>query len=165
MAQIRFFRNMGLVVVGLLALVACTAKPVVEPVTVATRGAVTTDSAYLAPTAALPAKPADALLQLVKADGSTVNFTMADLKKLPLTSIMIGAKAEEGPALLEVLKAAGVTDFKQVTVSGDGVLTLTKAQITPQVVLDFSNRGTVKIASPDLPIPSPAKDLTLITVE
>jgi hypothetical protein len=178
MAQMRFFGKMGLVVAGLLALAACTDDRIIEPIFTVTSGpaagvagpdpapvATVAEAAYPGPTTAFPTKPAEALFQLVRPDGAIVNFAMADLKKLPLTSIMVGAKAEEGPALLEVLKAAGVTDFKQVTVSGDGSLTLTKAQITPQVVLDFSNRGTVKIAGPDLPIPSPAKDLTLIKVE
>jgi hypothetical protein len=118
-----------------------------------------------AETATLPPKPAEAIFQLVKPDRTVVNFTVADLKKLPFTSIVVGAKPQEGPALLAVLDAAGVTDFKQVTVSGDGSVTLTKEQITGEVVLDFANRGTVKIASPDLPIPSPAKDITLIVVE
>jgi hypothetical protein len=118
-----------------------------------------------AETATLPPKPDEALFQLVKADRTVVNFTVADLKKLPFASIMVGAKPQEGPALLEVLNAAGVSDFRQVTVSGQGSVTLTKEQVTPQVVLDFANRGTVKIASPELPIPSPAKDITLIVVE
>ncbi len=165
-----FLGHVGLVAIGLLTLAACSpggAAAPQDPYPAAAAGAAptATDAGYPAPAAALPTKPADAVFQLIRPDGSIVNFTMADLKKLPLTSIMVGAKAEEGPALLEVLKAAGVADFKQVTVSGDGTVTLTKEQITPQVVLDFSNRGTVKIASPDLPIPSPAKDLTLIKVE
>ena len=164
MVQIKLFWKIGIILVCWAALAACDPGPTLTAVPSAAPARVA-DTSPVPPAAALPAKPADALFQLVKPDGSAVNFTMADLKNLPLTSIMIGAKAEEGPALLEVLKAAGVTDFKQVTVSGDGTLTLTKAQITSQVVLDFSNRGTVKIASPDLPIPSPAKDLTLIKVE
>ncbi len=123
-----------------------------------------TSGAALAPVT-LPTRPADALFQLVKPGGAVANFTLADLKKLPLATIMQGGKPQEGPTLLDVLKAAGVTDFQRVTLTGAGTMIFAKDQVTSQVILDFANRGTMKLASPDLPLPSPVQDITLITVE
>ncbi len=90
---------------------------------------------------------------------------MDDLKKLPLTTIIVSGKPQEGPALADVLKAANIQDYTQVTVIGTGQVVLQKDEVTPQVVLDFNNRGTVKLASPALPIPSPVQDITTIKVE
>jgi len=146
------------------ALTLTSAPPTVAPTATAAPSPTATEAPPAA-TATLPPKPEDALFQVVKPDRTVVNFTVEDLKKLPFTSIVVNAKPQEGPALQDVLNVAGVTDYRQVTVSGDGSVTLTREQITPQVVLDFANRGTVKIASPELPIPSPAKDITLIVVE
>ncbi|MEW5720671.1 MAG: hypothetical protein AB1817_18745 [Chloroflexota bacterium] len=104
-------------------------------------------------------------LQIVKPDGSTKGFSLDDLKALPKTKITVEGSAEEGPALLEVLRAAGVTDFKQVTLGGSGALTLTKDKVTPQVLLDFTNRGTVKFAAANVPKANWPKDITTIKVE
>ena len=58
------------------------------------------------------------LFQVIKPDGSSVGFTWDDLKKLPLANLTVEGKVEEGPKLIDVLKAAGVTDFSEVSLSG-----------------------------------------------
>jgi hypothetical protein len=70
-------------------------------------------------------QPADALLQVIAPNG-TKGFSLSDLQKLPVTTITVDGKPQDGPALLEVLKAAGATDFKEVAISGTGSVTLSK---------------------------------------
>lgn len=106
------------------------------------------------------------LFEVTAPGGRSVTFTASELRELPLTSIMVEGKAEEGPALIEVLRKAGVGEFKQVTLMGDGApLTLTREQVTSEVILDLTNRGTVKLAAPNVPKNDWVKDITRIRVE
>ncbi len=104
------------------------------------------------------------VFRLVTADGSVKAFSLDDLKKLPLTSIMSNGQPQEGPALRAVLQAAGVTSFAQVKVTGtNGSATLTQAEVTKDVILDFNNRGKVKLVSPSMP--KPKRIIDVITIE
>ncbi|MFN8443860.1 MAG: hypothetical protein U0175_23980 [Caldilineaceae bacterium] len=105
------------------------------------------------------------IFDIVQADGTSQPFTLEQLKSLPIKSIMAGGKPQEGPAVLDVLASIGITDFQKVTIAGDGSLTFTRAEVTGEMILDLNNHGTVKLASPDLPIPSPVKEVQTITVE
>jgi hypothetical protein len=103
---------------------------------------------------------------VIKPDGTTMDFTLDALKQLPLTSIMADGSPEEGPALRDVLSAAGISEFTEVTLTGaDGTLTLAQADVTPEVVLDFNNRGGVKVASPTLPREQRVRDIFKIEVK
>jgi hypothetical protein len=105
------------------------------------------------------------VFRLVKADGSVKSFSLDELKKLPLTSIMSNGQPQEGPALLATLQAAGVTSFGSVTVTGsNGSATLSRSEVTKDVVLDFNNRGSVKLVSPSMPKPKRIIDITKIEV-
>ena len=118
------------------------------------------------PQAFQPTPSKDALFQVIKPDGSSVGFTWDDLKKLPLANITVEGKVEEGPKLLDVLKAAGVTDFSEVSLSGSASpVTLTKAQVDDNTILDFNNHGTVKFASTYIPKPQWTKDVSEIKVK
>ena len=122
--------------------------------------------ACASPAAAPTPTPSVAIFQLIKPDGATVDFTLDALKQLPLTSIIYESSPEEGPALLDVLAAAGITDFAEVTLTGtDGSLTLKQADVTPEVVLDFTNRGGVKVAAPTLPRDQRVRDIFKIEVK
>jgi hypothetical protein len=106
------------------------------------------------------------LFQVIKPDGSSVGFSWDDLKKLPLASLTIEGKVEEGPKLSDVLKAAGVSDFTQVTLSGSASpVTLPKNQVDDNTILDFNNHGTVKLASTYIPKPDWTKDVSKIEVK
>jgi hypothetical protein len=120
-----------------------------------------------APTSAPPSPtPGAAIFQVIKPDGVAVDFTLDDLKQLSLTTIMFEGSPEEGPALLDVLSAAGITDFAEVTLTGsDGRYTYARADVTPEVVLDFNNRGGVKLASPTLPRNERVRDIFKIEVK
>ena len=41
-----------------------------------------------------------------------------DLKKFPLAQLFVEGKMEEGPALTDVLKAAGVSDYQTIHLDG-----------------------------------------------
>ena len=64
-----------------------------------------------------------------------------------------------------MLKAAGVTDFKEVTLTGTSTLTLNRDQVNAEVILDFNNRGLVKFASTTVPQANWPKDLSKIEVK
>ena len=92
-------------------------------------------------------------------------MTVEELKKLPLVTITSDGQPQEGPSLLSVLVAAGVTDFATVTVTGSsGSKTLTKAEVTPEVIFDFNNRGTTKLVSPTMPKADRVIDVVTIEV-
>ncbi|MEP7135731.1 MAG: hypothetical protein ABI904_12440 [Chloroflexota bacterium] len=159
---------LALVIVLVLSLAACaTATPVVatqppventsEPAT----QVVVEPSATAAPVAVAPA-----LFQVVKADGSKFDVTLDALKKLPLANITVDGKVQEGPKLMDILNLTGVTDFTEVTLTGSASpVTLTRAQVDDNTILDFNNHGTLKLATTYVPMPDWTKDITEITVK
>jgi predicted small lipoprotein YifL len=107
-----------------------------------------------------------AVFQVVKADGSKFDVTLDALKKLPLASITVDGKVQEGPKLMDVLNLAGVTDFAEVTLTGSASpVTLTREQVDDNTILDFNNHGTLKLATTYVPMPDWTKDVSEITVK
>ncbi len=118
------------------------------------------------PQALQPTAVSTALFQVVKPDGTKVGLTMDDLKKLPLAQLTVDGKLQEGPKLMDVLNAAGVTDFSEVTLTGSASpVTLTKAQVDDNTILDFNNHGTLKLATTYVPMPDWTKDISEIAVK
>ncbi len=118
------------------------------------------------PQALQPTVVSTALFQVVKPDGTKVGLTMDDLKKLPLAQLTVEGKLQEGPKLMDVLNAAGVTDFTEVTLTGSASpVTLTRAQVDENTILDFNNHGTLKLATTYVPMPDWTKDISEITVK
>ena len=110
--------------------------------------------------------PEGVLFQVLMPDGERVNFTVEQVKAMPQVSIEVDGKTEEGPALLAVLEDAGVSNFSSMTLQGLNLsVTLEKDEITDEVILDITNRDTVKFASPMVPKQDWPKDIMLITVE
>ena len=113
-----------------------------------------------------PTPISDALFQVIKLDGSIQGFTWDDLKKLPLVQVTVEGKVEEGPKLLDVLNAVGNTEFSEVTLTGiTSPVTLTREQVNDNTILDFTNHGTVKLATTYVAKPDWTKDITEITVK
>ena len=139
-----------LTIAGIVALLAACASPAAAPATPTAQPATTAS--------------ADALLQVVGPNGAN-GFSLKELQALPATTITVDGKPQDGPAVLEVLKAAGVTDFKELTISGTGTITLSKEQVTAEVILDFNNRGLVKFAATSVPQANWPKDITRIEVK
>lgn len=98
------------------------------------------------------------------------SFSLADLHALPTTHVVMDEKEQDGPTLAAVLEAAGAGNPAAVSIVGTGLrdsgrLHLTAAQITDRVVVDFSDRGTVKVCSPDIAWSDWVRDVTEIRVE
>jgi hypothetical protein len=89
----------------------------------------------------------------VRGDTVLRRFSVVDLRALPQARITIDGKEQDGPTLPAVLEAAGVPAPARVTVIGAGLrdsgkLVLPAALVTKQVIVDFSDRGTVKVCTP-----------------
>jgi hypothetical protein len=100
------------------------------------------------------------------------DVTLSQLHTLPEVSFTAKEKTQTGPALLSVLQYAGTTEFTRVTVSGwskGRVATaekpLDKADITDQVILEFTNQGKTKLAAPTIPDSEWIIDVEAIEVE
>jgi hypothetical protein len=97
-------------------------------------------------------------------------FTVTDLHRLAQTQIVSDGKPQNGPSLPVVLAAAGVhSGYSAVEVRGMGIrdkgrLMLTAAKVNGKVVLDFNDRGTVKIVSPSMDVGQRVRDVTAIVV-
>ena len=114
----------------------------------------------------VPAVAVTAAFQVVKADGTKFDVTLDDIKGLQFANITVDGKVQEGPKLLDVLTLAGVTDFTEVTLTGSASpVTLTRAQVDDNTILDFNNHGTLKLATTYVPMPDWTKDISLITVK
>lgn len=138
-----------------LGLAACAAQP-----------AATEASAPKTPQALQPTPVSTALFQVIKPDGSIFSISWDDLKKLPLASLTVDGKVEEGVKLSDVLTAAGITEYIEVSLSGSASpVTLTHDQVDDNTILDFTNRGTVKLSSTYVPKPEWTKDISEIKVK
>jgi hypothetical protein len=110
--------------------------------------------------------PSNALFKIVKPDGSKFDVTLDAVKKLKLTQLTVEGKVQEGPKLLDVLSLAGLTDFTEITITGSSApSTLKREQVDDNTILDFSNRGTLKLATTYIPMPQWTKDISEITVK
>jgi len=93
----------------------------------------------------------------VRSGGKTAGrFDMAALRQLPAADVATprspGKKVQHGPQVRAVLARAGVHRFGRLRVVGTGARqTFSSAEIDDQVVLDFDNAGTVKLAGAHVP--------------
>ena len=119
------------------------------------------------PQALQPTAVSTALFQIVKPDGTSFGVTLDALKTLPLAQVQADdGKFEEGPYLSDVLALAGVTDFKEVTLTGSSnPVTLTFEQVDENTILDFNNHGTMKLSSTYVPKAEWTKDVAEIVVK
>jgi hypothetical protein len=118
--------------------------------------------------AKLPALEAGALLRVIKANGSAIQFTLAQLQALPSGSITVDGKTEDGALVSALMEAAGVKHFDRIMLTGSkGPVTvnvLTTAQVDNQCILDFTNQNTVKVATPAIDKADWAKDIFVVEV-
>jgi hypothetical protein len=118
------------------------------------------------PQALQPTAISTALFQIVKLDGTKFGVTIDALKTLSLGQVTAEGKVEEGPYLKDVLALAGVTGFKEVTLTGSSnAATLTFEQVDNNTILDFNNHGTMKLSSTYIPKASWTKDIAEIVVK
>lgn len=118
------------------------------------------------PQALQPTAVSTALFQVVKPDGATFGVTLENLKALKLAQVQAEGKVEEGPYLKDVLALAGVTEFKEVTLTGSSnPATLTFHQVDENTILDLTNHGTVKLSTTYIPKAQWTKDVSEIVVK
>jgi len=115
--------------------------------------------------------PASVYSVAVTRDGELLHtFAVAELQALPAATFTSEGKVQVGPTLLSVLDAAGVRGgFDEVEITGMGIrdegrLVLAADDVDDQVVLDFAERGTVKVVSPALSWRERVRDVVEITV-
>jgi hypothetical protein len=118
------------------------------------------------PQALQPTAVSAGLFQVIKPDGTAAGVTVDDLKTLPLRQVSAEGRVEEGPGLLDVLNFVGITEFTEVTLTGSSnPATLTGEQVDENTILDFTNHGTVKLATTYIPKPDWTKDVSEIIVK
>lgn len=131
-------------------------------------GAVTGAGGGLAST---PSAAAGSYRVRITRDGHELaSYDLAAFQTMKTRSVVVQGGHEQGPPLLDVLRAAGAGDFSAVTVLGAGThgsarLDLPVADIGPDTVLDIAKRGTVKIAGPAIPYDKRVRDITEIQVK
>lgn len=157
-------KNTSFLIVVLCAalLAACTpaATPTVAPCPTSVNSSA---SACALPSKTAPALPAGALFQVLLADGKVVPFSAADLGKLPAVQISLEGKTQNGVRLLDVLQAASVSDFTQVTLNGETTTTLKKEQVTADLVL--VSGGSARLVAPSLTPEQQVRGITTLRVK
>jgi hypothetical protein len=115
--------------------------------------------------------PASVYSVAVTRDGELLRtFAVAELQALPTATFTAEGKVQEGPTLLSVLDAAGVGGgFDEVEITGMGIrdegrLVLAADAVDDTLVLDFAERGTVKVVSPELSWRERVRDVVEIAV-
>lgn len=101
----------------------------------------------------------DVVLRVVDGFGVARDWTMADLEaEVPFAEIVVDGDAQTGPRLVEVIAASGIDDWETGQVLGmsegrviEVGLDIDSSQVDESWVFDVTNRGTLKLASPDLP--------------
>ena len=101
---------------------------------------------------------ADVVLRVV--DGNTVarDWTLAELEaEVSFTEIVVEGDAQTGPLLVDVIAASGVDGWETGEVLGmsEGrvvavALDIASSDVDNTWVFDVTNRGTLKLASPNL---------------
>lgn len=113
-----------------------------------------------------PAEPSEVLFRIIRPDGSTYEVTLDAAKSLPLARITVDGKTEEGPKLMDFLSLAGIQEFTEVSITGSSSpCTLERDQVNDNTILDFTNRGTLKLATTYIPKADWTKDISEITVK
>jgi hypothetical protein len=111
-----------------------------------------------------PALPGGALFQVLKADGSAKAFNADDLKKFTTAKITVDGETTEGVKLVDVLSAAGVTEYSRLTLVGENNTTtgIVKELVTDEVLLTAS--APVSLAATTMAKTEWVKGITLIVV-
>jgi hypothetical protein len=96
-------------------------------------------------------------------------FDLAALQALPQVDVKTpqsaGDQVQTGPTVRSVLDKAGVAAVTQLRVEGrDPAQTLSGADLDGRPILDVTNRGTVKLAGPDLTTDRWVRDVTALVV-
>lgn len=101
----------------------------------------------------------DVVLRVVVANEVARDWTLDDLEaEVPFVEIVIEDDEQTGPRLVDVIAASGVEGWETAEVLGmsegrviEVALGIDAATADETWVFDLTNRGTLKLAAPDLP--------------
>lgn len=104
----------------------------------------------------------------VRGQDEIARLTVDELRELPQVHVTVAGRDQDGPLLTTVLRAIGVEDVSRVTIVGlgaydDGRLELSAGQLS-EAVVDFSDRGTVKVCGAGIAWADWVRDVTEITI-
>ena len=100
----------------------------------------------------------DVVLRVVDGYAVARDWTLADLEaEIPFSEVVVDGDAQTGPRLVEIIAASGIDEWEtgQVLGMGEGRvfevgLDIYSSEVDDTWVFDVTNRGTLKLASPDL---------------
>lgn len=103
--------------------------------------------------------PEGVVLRVVAGGDVAADWTLADLEAaVTFTTITLEGEEQAGPLLLDVLAASGVADWTDGEALGLGegrtfevAVEFSVDDVDEGWILDVTNRGTLKLASDDLP--------------
>jgi hypothetical protein len=103
--------------------------------------------------------PEGVVLRVVAGGEVAADWTLADLEAaVAFTTVTLEGEDQSGPLLLDVLAASGVADWSTAEALGLGEgrtfevsIELSADDVDEGWILDVTNRGTLKLASDDLP--------------
>ena len=107
-----------------------------------------------------------AVLTLIGPDGMKHHFDLKRLESLPLVSFLSEGNPQEGPSLKSILKSAGLSEYQELKITGrEGTRSISKTQVTDSLILDFDNRGGVKLVSPEMRHDDRLRDVSRVEVQ
>lgn len=106
---------------------------------------------------------------VVQDDDRLAAFDVDALRAMQQRTVVAQDQVQEGPAVLDVLEKAGVREFDALTIRGagirdDGIIELDAQDVDRDVVLDFAERGTVKVCGPSIKWADRVRDVEVIEV-
>ena len=113
----------------------------------------------------------DVVLRVVVDGEVTADWTLADLESaVPFVDLTIDGDEQSGPLLIAVLAASGVPEWESGEVIGMGEgrifavgLDISVSEVDDGWIFDVTNKGTLKLASADLPREQWVRDVGQIT--
>jgi len=123
--------------------------------------------------AAADPRAEDVVLRVSQGGQVLADWTLDELKAaIPFTEIDLEGTTQNGPLLLDVLAAAGVTSWERAEVIGWGEgrafevgLEIEAGDVDAGWIFDVTNRGTVKLAADDLPKQQWVRDVAEIALD
>ncbi|MBN1487302.1 MAG: ABC transporter substrate-binding protein [Anaerolineae bacterium] len=106
-------------------------------------------------------------LKVIAADGQETVFTTQEIQELTPVEVTVEEKLYAGPALLDILAAAGIGDFTNVTLiaSDEYSIVIEYANITPESLLDISQPDSTRFVEAELPKDTWVKGIVTIEVQ
>jgi hypothetical protein len=124
-------------------------------------------------TAATTPMADDVVLRVSQGGEVLEDWTMAELEAaIPFAEFELDGTAQNGPLLLEVLAATGVTSWETAEVIGMGEgrafevgLDITAAEVNEGWIFDVTKQGTLKLATADLPKQQWVRDVVELALD